>query len=226
MAAQGCEALLTARPCTVLIARPEAMAALDPAARLDSAELVAVTDAEPLRALDVITTRIPTLVTIDRVFAATPRGSALISRLKADPALAKTEIRVAGVEDAPAPPPALEPERAGVSLNEPLDRRGTRRAQRFPIAGDLAVLVDGNPASLVDVSTIGAQVLSPTVLRPNQRVRVSLPNDQGAIRCAAIVAWASFEIPQQSNPRYRAGLEFFNPDTAAIDAFCARHRSA
>ena len=33
--------------------------------------------------------------------------------------------------------------------------------------------VDGNPAALVDLSTVGAQVVSPTVLKPNQRVRVS-----------------------------------------------------
>jgi hypothetical protein len=40
------------------------------------------------------------------------------------------------------------------------------------------------------------------------------------------VAWASFEIPTGSGPRYRAGVEFFNADTSALDAFCARHRSA
>jgi hypothetical protein len=62
------------------------------------------------------------------------------------------------------------------------------------------------------------------VLRPNQRVRVAIPDDRGTIRCAAVVAWASFEIPTGSGPRYRAGVEFFNGDTAALDAFCARHR--
>ena len=32
--------------------------------------------------------------------------------------------------------------------------------------------VDGNPAALIDLSTVGAQVVSATVLKPNQRVRV------------------------------------------------------
>ena len=35
------------------------------------------------------------------------------------------------------------------------------------------MLIDGNPAMLVDLSTVGAQVVSATLLKPNQRVRLS-----------------------------------------------------
>lgn len=199
------------------------MSSLERHATVASAELITVTDAEPLRALEVITTRLPSLVVVDRVFAETPRGIALVNRLEADPSLARVEIRVIPPDE--GGPPAAGPTAAAGSPQE-LDRRGTRRAERVKPAQDVEVLVDGNPAALVDVSTIGAQVLSPTVLRPNQRVRMAIPVDQGTIRCAAVVAWASFEIPAGSGPRYRAGVEFFNADTAALDAFCARHRSA
>ena len=44
--------------------------------------------------------------------------------------------------------------------------------------------VDGNPAALVDLSTVGAQVVSPTVLKPNQRVRVVLGEGKAAVKCS------------------------------------------
>jgi hypothetical protein len=217
---------------TVLIAQADLLESLQAQLRVGDSELVAVTDAEPLRALEIITTRKPDVVALERLFAATPRGAALMSRIKADPSLSHTEIRVVAytaqaggpqpVQSA-TPPPAESPEAAAAVASQPLDQTGTRRAQRFKIAGDREVMVDGNQARLVDLSIVGAQLISPTVLRPNQRVRVTLSDDQGTIRCAAVVAWASFEIPPKSGPRYRVGLEFFNADAAALDAFCARH---
>jgi hypothetical protein len=44
------------------------------------------------------------------------------------------------------------------------------------------------------------------------------------VRFNASVAWASFEIPPRSDPRYRAGLEFLDADQGAVGAFCVRHR--
>ena len=46
----------------------------------------------------------------------------------------------------------------------------------------------------------------------------------GNVRFNAAVAWASFEIPPNSGPRYRAGLAFVDADAPAVDAFCIRHR--
>jgi hypothetical protein len=86
-------------------------------------------------------------------------------------------------------------------------------------------VIDGNTAAVIDLSTIGAQVVSPTILKPNQRVRVSLGDDNGSVRFNAAVAWASFEIPPKSGPRYRAGLEFVDAEASAVDAICARHKS-
>ena len=88
----------------------------------------------------------------------------------------------------------------------------------------VGVVVDGNAATLVDLSTVGAQVVSSAVLKPNQRVRMAFSDDHGSIRFNAAVAWASFEIPSQSGPRYRAGIAFVDVDGAVMDAFCIRHR--
>jgi hypothetical protein len=86
--------------------------------------------------------------------------------------------------------------------------------------------LDGNPVSIVDMSVVGAQVVSVTILRPNQRVRVSVPSDDFVMRFRGTVAWARFELPRPSElPRYRAGVEFNDADSAAMDLYCARHKA-
>ena len=65
---------------------------------------------------------------------------------------------------------------------------------------------------------MGAQVISATILRPNQRVRISVPSDDFVMRFRGAVAWAKFELPKPTEPpRYRAGVEFADADAAAMD---------
>ena len=223
------------QPCIVLIAAADVLPALKKQTGETAGELLAFADTDALRALEVITKRRPKTIALERLFAATPRGAALISRIKADPALASAEIRVISTDSdygrvaarknndgspgsaaavAPAPAPAAA---------QPLDQRGTRRAQRFRIAGKIDVIVDGNPAALVDLSTVGAQIVSGSILKPNQRVRMSLGDENGTIRFNASVAWASFEIAPKSGPRYRAGVEFMDVDGSTVGALLKRH---
>ena len=85
--------------------------------------------------------------------------------------------------------------------------------------------VDGNPAMLVDLSLVGAQVVSPTVLKPNQRVRVVIGDSRGGVKCAGAVAWAAFEMPKGMATRYRAGIDFgANADAPSIEIFAKKHR--
>ena len=200
-------------------------------------ELLTFSDTDALRALEAITNRRPAVIALERVFAATPRGTALMNRIKADPTLKRSEIRVVssdahiaraagqrqhatdvdgprGTAAAVAPPAAPQ-----------LDQRGTRRAPRFNVAGQVDVLIDGNQATLVNISTVGAQVISAAVLKPNQRLRMALPDGQGDIRFGASVAWASFEYSSKSGPRYRAGIEFINANPGAVDAYSSRHKA-
>jgi hypothetical protein len=227
--------------CTVIIAAADLLPLLKRPNTPDAGgEVIEFTDTEALRALDVIMQRRPRVVTIERRFAATPRGQALINRIKADPALGNSEIRVVShdSDEAQVTPrrvveaAAIEaPEVRAVVFAEaslpaqPLDQRGTRRAARFKIAKSLGAMLDGNAAMLVDLSRIGAQVVLSVVLKPNQRVRMALNDDHGSLRFNAAVAWASFEIPPNSGPRYRAGVEFVDADGAAVDGFCQRHKA-
>jgi len=89
------------------------------------------------------------------------------------------------------------------------------------MAKGVEALIDGSAAILVDLSVGGAQVLSATVLKPNQRVRLTLTDQHASIRLNATVAWATFEIP----PRYRAGVEFVGGDSAAVEAYALRHKA-
>src|SRR5919197_6072430 len=57
-------------------------------------EVLTFADTEPIQALQAILEQRPTLIVLERLFAATPRGAALINRIKSDPQLAASEVRV------------------------------------------------------------------------------------------------------------------------------------
>jgi hypothetical protein len=208
----------------VLIAPAEHLPALKQVTQ-DAGEVLAFADTEALRALDAITRQRPAVIALERMFASTSRGAALINRIKADPALSACEIRIVAHDAVPVPASPARPAAAtAVAVEErpapPLDQRGTRRAARVRITDGVDISVDGSSARLVDLSIVGAQVVSPVILKPNQRVRVSLPDAPRPIRMSAAVAWAFFEMPKGTPaPQYRAGIEFFDADAAAVQKF-------
>ena len=61
-------------------------------------------------------------------------------------------------------------------------RRSGRR-DRVKIKKSVNVTIDGAPSALVDLSTTGAQVLSPRAVRPDHSVQLMLPNDNGGLSC-------------------------------------------
>lgn len=226
---------------TVLIAAPEHLTALKNHSSFAGAQVFP--DADALKALEAITKDKPKLIVLERTFAATSRGAALIKRIKADPALVGCEIKIVANDGTPATgkkkkndgaaaaaPAAAATEAAATEAavkaaaappaptKAPLDQRGTRRAPRFNVVGGIEVLIDGKPATLINLSTVGAQVVSPTILRPNQRVRMVLPDAERQLRFAAGIAWAAFEMPK-AGPHYRAGIEFFDAEAENVDKF-------
>ena len=276
------------QPVTVIIGASDLLPGLKERSGANG-EVLTFSDSEALRALEAITHRRPYLVALEKLFAASPRGAALINRIKADPTQSSAEIRVLAHDSdfvrviqkgagpppappepaaspfvAPAPPepaasPFIAPAAAaptaakpapaavqaaapGATIPQPapapapasaqapaaaapLDQTGTRRAPRYKIAAKVDILLDGGPSALIDLSTVGAQVMSPGALKPNQRVRIGLSDEKANLRFNGSVAWASFEIPPGSGPRYRAGIEFIGADAAGVDAFCARHKA-
>jgi len=185
-------------------------------------EILGFNEAQALQALETVSKRKPAIVAFERMFATTPRGAALINRIKADPKLTQTEVRVVAHDSDYA---RVSP-RQRTEAQKALDQRGTRRAPRFKMADKTGISMDGHAGAIIDLSSIGAQVVSTTGLKPNQDVRLTLTDGSGNVRFNGKVAWASFEIPPNSGPRYRAGLEFTDADPAAVDAFCQRHKAS
>jgi PilZ domain len=206
---------------TVIVGAADTLPALRERMGSVNGAVLTFSDGDAIDALNTITTRRAGLVVIERLFAMTSRGAALINRIKADPALKESEIRVLAHNSDYARVIARLPPKPAPAL----DQRGTRRAARFVIAAKVTVIVDGKQATLVDLSSVGAQVVSPGVLKPNQRVAVAITDDLGGARCSATVAWTKFEMRPTGGPVYRAGIDFENADAPAVDAFCARHRT-
>ncbi len=54
---------------------------------------------------------------------------------------------------------------------------------------------------------------------------MTLTDDAGKIPFSADIAWSSFEIPPNSSPRYRVGVNFQDADAAQVEEFCGRHKA-
>lgn len=215
-------------PCTVLIATSGVLPTLNERTSYGGGEVLAFADTDVFRALAAIMSRRPAVIMLERRFAATPRGAALCHRIKADPMLTHAEIVVVSPDtdgsrgsrrpsgDGPVVAVLAPPAAAAAQASYPT---GTRRAPRLTPARQVDLLVDGKQATLLDLSTFGAQVISAARLTPKQRLRVVLPDERGAVRISAVVVWASLEISSTIGPRYRAGIEFLDAKGATIDAY-------
>ncbi len=156
----------------------------------------------------------PQVIALETEFAASLRGRAFIDRLRALPLpdaevhlISEAENRIA-VVPLIAGSAIMAPASEIVVASSPL--LNTRRTPRFAV---------------VNVSVLGAQVISEPVLRPNQRIRVVLSEeDQTVLRLIGQVAWSAFEKPKGlPDPHYRAGLEFGDAAARALEEFCRRH---
>ncbi len=213
------------KPTCILIAAPELIPALRERVG-DGVELVTFGDSEPLRALPAILKSRPDVVALERVFAASPRGAALMARVKADPTLASTEIRVlshdtsyqrvsprrqspAAKARAPRPPRRLDP--------------GTRRAPRYRMKESIRATVNGGDAQVVDLSIVGAQLIVAGNLRPKHAVTVTLATGRKSLTAPGTIVWARAELSRKG-PMSRIGVDFADPDKPALEAFIQSHR--
>ena len=132
---------------------------------------------------------------------------------------------------------SMEGETIGVSLLDespqaapppvtvaPAHQGPPRRASRHAFHQDVQIQIDGSATQLVDLSTTGAQVISPTALKPNRMVKVLLPFDESAVSCRGKIVWARLEPPTAGGSFcYRAGVLFTSVDEKAVETFIAHH---
>jgi hypothetical protein len=106
----------------------------------------------------------------------------------------------------------------------PVQYSPTRAARRVRIKEPVDVTLDGASSSLVDLSVVGAQVLSPNALRPNRVVKMTLTVGRSSVACKGRVVWARFEQPHgTAASQYRVGVKFTESEPQAIESFLVRH---
>ena len=210
----------------ILIAAPELIPALRERVG-DDGRVLTFADSEPLRALEAITAQHPPVIVLERLFAASPRGAALIARIKADAGLDASEIRILSHDtdyqrvsprrrDLPAP--TIVVAKKVTTLD-----RGTRRAPRFRMREDTPATIDDQPARLIDLSVLGVQLIGPDAVRPRQTVTVTLGSSEPPLTVTGTIEWARLELSRKG-PIHRVGIEFIDPDKAAIGAFSNANR--
>lgn len=196
-------------------------------------------------AMESIRAHQPKLVAVDALFAQTPPGVAFVDRVE-KLAIADGDIRlIARLEGrwvttprgsgtgkvvaselavAAASAPAVVRASAPAVVAAQMVALNTRRAPRFLLRDSLDAVVENGSASLVDISVLGAQVVSQPVLRPNQKIKIALPDTGDMLHVAAHVAWSTFEKPKLvTDAHYRAGIEFTGAAREALEDYRRRH---
>jgi PilZ domain len=201
-----------------------------------------ITSGNLASAMDSIKNFQPKLVAVDAVFAQTLTGAAFIERVE-KLAIADGDIRlIARVEGSwittarrqtsgfiVSPPIVAVPAASIVAAPAPVSAAqiaaiSTRRAPRFLVRDPLDVVVENGSAALIDISILGAQVVSGPVLRPSQKIKIALPDDRDLLHVTAHVAWSTFEKPQMvADAHYRAGIEFTGAAQEALEDYRRRH---
>jgi PilZ domain len=173
----------------------------------------------------------PGLIIFDGVFLQTPAGHVFVERIR-QLSLAKLVLQTAVFErghwtmaslDA-QPAPVVQPESPRiVAVSAGLD---TRRVPRFLVQNIVDALAEGSTIQVIDLSVLGAQIISHPLMRPKQKIKLGLPDTDNAMHVVASVAWSVFEKSAKSpEPYFRVGMEFNDAVREALEDYCRRHCS-
>jgi hypothetical protein len=221
---------------TIVIADVTRMAAIRSGLPL-SGRVVQFTNFNLSSALEAIKTDEPRVVAIDALLVQTQQGMGFIKRVES---LAKAGCAIRLIvhgnrvwttteHDAQPPAdekpigPALAPPSRSAVVAAAKTGTNTRRAPRFPMLDALNAAVEGGEASLVNISVLGAQLVSQPVLRPGQTVKIALPDRNEMLRLTAHVAWSTFQQTKQGTVVYRAGVAFSDAAQETLDDYCRRY---
>lgn len=180
------------------------------------ADLLTLADADVDHALAIIERRRPRVVVLSRPFAATGRGVTFVNRLRSNADLTGVEVRVlsdarSDVLRAAGPVGGRLIASVARSLKYCRDiPTSTRRAPRVAAPVDCEVQIDGVRAAVVDVSTVGLQIVSPVPLTPHSSVEVVMAHGAIDLCTTAEIAWLSLDT-QRDATAYRAGVAFGQP---------------
>ena len=164
-------------------------------------DILVFADTDSHKALDAITHGRPRVIALGREFVGTARGAALINSIKTDQTLANCQIRVlAQASDylhllSRRAEAGLAPGTAVPGEPLPSDYLGTRVVQRWGMRDDLEASLNGEPTTLVDLSTAGAQVTVTLAVQLKERVRLSLVDSDRA--CGSPRGWSGLRLSRR-----------------------------
>jgi hypothetical protein len=187
-------------------------------------------------ALEAIRSHEPRVIAIDALMIQTQQGLSFIKRVESL-AMPGCTIRLithgngkwtSSEREAPTPNGGAGAARVPGSpvtaaVAAPKTGTNTRRAPRFPMLDSLNAAVEGGEANLVNISVLGAQVVSQPVLRPGQTVKIALPDAAEMLHLTAHVAWSMFQQTKQGTCVYRAGIAFTDAAQETLDDYCRRY---
>jgi hypothetical protein len=226
---------------TIVVADVTRSAAIRSAMRLPG-RIVHFTNSNLALPLEAIRTQQPSVVAIDAVLMQTQQGLGFLKRVEglAIPGCTiQLIVRNSGTwtttaHDVPpakdatpvvGAPTLASPSRSAI-VAAPKTGTNTRRASRFAMASTLDAVVEGGQASLIDISVLGAQLVSQPVLRPGQTVKITLPDAGEILRLTANVAWSTFLQSKQGTAVYRAGVAFTDATQETLEDYCRRYGAA
>ena len=220
---------------TIVVADVTRMAAIRSGLLL-TGRIVQFTNFNLSPALEAIRTQEPRVVAIDALLIQTQQGLSFIKRVEslAMPGCAirlithgngkwTTSAREAQPPSGEAPIGRASATPIHPAVSAPQTGTNTRRAPRFPMLDALNAAVEGGHANLVNISVLGAQLVSEPVLRPGQTVKIALPDANEMLHLTAHVAWSTFQQTKQGTPVYRAGIAFTDAAQETLDDYCRRY---
>src|SRR4051812_36780733 len=175
----------------------------------------------------------PGLIILDALFLQTPAGHGFVERIH-QLALPKVVLQAAMFErghwtmtsiDKQPPPPAVPQNQRVVAVRDA--GLETRRVPRYLFRDLAEALAEGSSIKIVNLSVLGAQIISHPLMRPSQKLKLALPDDTTALQLTASVAWSVFEKPSDAPaPHFRVGMEFNDAVRESLEDYCKRHCSS
>lgn len=172
----------------------------------DPTELIAIADSDAHHAADIIRQHGAHVVVLEQIFAVSAGGRALLSDLRSNPHLEHLEIRMLPEDRADF----VSREASSQTLarmSTPLGRQPSRRARRLKMRHGTTAVLDGVGVEIIELSTSGLQVVSSTIVKPHQAVRVVIRRADESHRAAGIVIWSRAELTVDGL-MYHAGISF------------------
>ena len=167
--------------------------------------------------------RVVAIAYVENPAARTPADAMLFTKA-AEILIDRIGTRLQRSKAAPEAPKAFAADVAAVPGSATSPRyTPARRASRVRMQDRIDAVVNGGSGRVVDLSTLGAQVVCSHTVAPDGTVDIAFPRLSGPLTCKARVVWIKQEHAGNNKMLSRAGLQFIDVDTPAIQALMTEH---